>query len=114
MVRQRLLVVLGVVGLVAMVVAYVLVPTLQGRPLVLAAGFGIAGLLAIAAAVGATLPPVVRSTLGWAIFAVCPVGLLAWIFVVGIPPGIGAIALGAVLGVTAIAGLVLAVREVGA
>jgi hypothetical protein len=112
--RQQLLAVLGVVGVVTLVVAYVFVPALQGRPLVLAAALGIAGLLMIVAAVGATLPPRVRSLLGWGIFAACPIGLLLWIFLVGIPPGIGAIAVGTVLCITALAGLVLAVREVGA
>ena len=104
---------LGVVGVAALVVAYAVVPALRGSPLVMAAVFGGAGILIVALAVGATLPPRARSALGWAVLASCPIALLGWVFLVGIPPGVGAIALGALLCVMAVAGLDLAVREVG-
>ncbi len=101
------------IGLVAMVVAYVLIPAAQGRPLVGAAILGLSGLVAVAAALGGALPRRARTALGWAVLACCPIGLFVWVAFVGIPAGAGAIVLGCALAATALAGLVIAVREVG-
>jgi hypothetical protein len=110
--RSHLLGLLGALGVAALVVGYVLVPALRGQPLLLAAVLGGAGVLTILIAVGATLPPRARSIFGWFVFAAGPVAMLVWVFTVGIPPGVGAIALGGLLCLLAVAGLVLAVREV--
>ena len=111
--RQNRVVLMGGAFMVAvLVVVYVLVPTAKGQPLVMAAAFGGAGLLAVLAALGASLPARTRSALGWGLFAVAPVALLLWVFTVGIPPGVGAVAMGFVLCGMAVAGLVLAVRGI--
>src|SRR5579884_2348991 len=107
--RTRLVVVLAAVGIAALVVAYVLIPAAQGRPLVAALVLGLAGLLAVGCALGTVLPPRLRSLLGWAIMACCPLGLFVWVAVVGFPAGGGAIVMGAALALTAVAGLVIAV-----
>jgi hypothetical protein len=110
--RTRAAITAAAIGLIAMVVAYVFIPAAQGRPLVGAAILGLSGLLAVAAALGAALPRRVRTALGWAVLACCPIVLLVWVAFVGIPAGTGAIVLGGALAATAIAGLVIAVREV--
>lgn len=102
----------GAFALAALVVVYVLVPAAKGQPLILAAAFGAAGLLTVLAALGASLPRGARSAVGWGFFALAPVALLAWVFTVGIPPGVGAVVMGIVLCGMALAGLVLAVRGV--
>lgn len=110
--RTHLLGLLGVLGVAALVVAYVFVPALSGSPLALAAVLGAAGILTIGLGVGATLPPRTRSLVGWMVLGACPLALLAWVLAVGVPPGAGAVALGALLCLMALAGLVLALREV--
>lgn len=94
----------------ALVVAFVFVPAVRGQGPLVAVVLGFAGLLVLGAAVGASLPRPARSTIGWTVLVACPIALLAWIFTVGVPPGAGTIVLGAIVCVTALAGLVLALR----
>jgi hypothetical protein len=110
----RPVVLLVALGVAALVVAFVLIPAARGRPLVAALGLGTAGLLAIAGAFGTALAPRVRAFLGWAVLVGCPVGLFVWVAFVGVPAGAGALVMGAALALTAVAGLVIAVREVQA
>lgn len=112
MVRNRIVLLGTACSVAALVVAYVLVPTAQGRPILLAAVFGGAGLLAVLAGIGVSLSRRTRSVLAWAIFGAAPLALLGWVLMAGIPPGVGALALGAILCAMAVAGLVLAVRSV--
>ena len=103
---------LSAIGAAALVVAFVLLPALQGRPLIVAVALGPTGLAVLATALGALMPPKARSALGWMILVACPLSMLVWVFSMGIPPGFGAIVLGGAVCVMAVAGLVLAVREV--
>jgi hypothetical protein len=112
--RNRLFLLFGVIGVAALVVAYVLLPVIKGQPVVLAAVLGAAGLVAVLAAVAASLPAQTRSLIGWSFFGIAPIGLVAWVFGVGIPAGAGAVVVGAVVCAMAVAGLVLAVRAVSA
>jgi hypothetical protein len=109
---QRRPAVLGTAGLAALVAFYHGVPALRGGAFLVAAALAVAGLLAVVAAAGLALPPRVRSAVGWGTLAVCPFALLAWVVLAGVPAGAGSWALGAVLFVSASAGLVLAARGV--
>src|SRR4051794_428039 len=95
--HNRLLLIVGAVGVAALVVAYVLLPAIKGQPVVLAAVLGAAGLVALLAALGASLPAQTRSLIGWSFFGIAPIGLLAWVFGIGMPAGAGAVVVGAVV-----------------
>ena len=73
-----LLSLLVVLGIIALIVAFVTGTGAQGAG-TLSVAFALVGVLALGGAVATALPKRTRTTAGWALFAIIPIGALGWI-----------------------------------